>query len=360
MHVKSLYLKQFRHFSEVHLEFTPHLNLICGPNAQGKTTLLEAIRMLMIGKSFRPGQQKDLIKIGSDFCYIEANICKYGVDQNLRMGNSIQERKIFHNSTPLNSISDLIGIIYGVVMTPDDASLVKGSPQERRKFLDIQIAQSDPLYVHHLMRYGRAMQHRNALLKQKVYAAIENWEYEMAHAGAYIHTKRKKLISGLKVVCQEFYSYLTDEVELFDIEYKSSANRVEDEPAVKEFYIKQFHKNRERESFIGYTLVGPHKDDLWIGIGGQDIRYYASEGQQRSSVTALHVGEWKLLREQCDELPILMIDDVGISLDRRRRQRLLDQLVSMGQVFLTTTDEALLSDYRGPNTTIRLPSYDTA
>jgi len=355
MHVKSLFLKQFRNFSEIYLEFTPHLNLICGPNAQGKTSLLEAMRYLMIGKSFRPGQQKDLIQIGCDSCYIEADIIKYGIEQKLRMGSTPQERKIFHNSTPLQSISNLIGIIYGVVMTPDDASLVKGSPQERRKFLDIQIAQSDPLYVHHLMRYARAMQHRNALLKQKIYTTIENWEYEMAHAGAYIYAKRKHLISGLKVVCQQFYSYLTDEVELFDLEYKSSANRFADEAAVKDYYIKQFHKNRERESFLGYTLVGPHKDDLWIGIGGQDIRFFASEGQQRSSVTALHIGEWKLLREQCDERPLLMIDDVGISLDHRRRQRLLDQLASMGQVFLTTTDEALLSDYRGPNTLIKLP-----
>lgn len=355
MYLQSLYLKQFRNYREIHFEFSPSLNLICGPNAQGKTSLLEAIHYLMFGRSFRPGLHQDLIHIGCQSFYLEATFCKHGVDQKLRVYVEGKERKIMSNSTPLLSVSNLLGLIQGVVMTPDDVNLVKGSPSLRRQFLDIQLAQVDPLYVHYLSRYIKAMRHRNQLLRQKKLLSIESWEHEMAQAAAYIVLQRRRSLQALQVHCQTFYGYLTGETEKLTLEYCSGASDCQNETEIKEFHLLHFNKNRDREIHFGHTMVGPHKDDMWIGIGGRDVRFFASEGQQRSCVAALHIGEWQCLKQIAEDIPLFMIDDVGISLDGKRRERLLDQLVSMGQVFLTTTDSDLLNSFAGPKKIILLP-----
>lgn len=355
MHIRSLYLQQFRNYSEAYFEFSPSINLICGPNAQGKTSLLEAIHYLMIGRSFRPSQHQDLIKIDTSSFYLETLFCKHEVDQKLRISTDGKERKMIYNSTSLPSISNLLGLIQGVIMTPDDVSLIKGSPSLRRQFLDIQIAQVDPLYVHYLTRYVRAMRQRNVLLRQKKKTAIEGWEHEMALAAGYIVMQRRQNIHALQQASQKFYAYLTEEAEHLTLEYRSGATPCQSEVEIREYYLRQFHKNRERELILGYTLTGPHKDDLNVEIGGRDARIFASEGQQRSCVTALHVGEWEHLKKTAGDTPLFMIDDVGISLDDNRRDRLISYLTSMGQVFLTTTDPQLLDSYSGVKQSIALP-----
>lgn len=355
MYLRSLYLQQFRNYREAYFEFDPFLNLICGPNAQGKTSLLEAIHYLMIGRSFRSCQHQDLIQQGAHSFYLEAIFCKYEVDQKLRIYVENKERKIIYNHTVLSSVANLLGVIQGVVMTPDDVQLVKGPPLLRRQFLDIQIAQVDPLYVHYLTRYAKAMRQRNQLLKQKQLKSIESWENEMAHAAGYISMQRRFSLHDLQAYSQKFYAYLTEEKESLTLDYRSSAVACQTEIEIKDFYLKQFQKNREREIILGYTLSGPHKDDIWIGIGERDVRYFASEGQQRSCVAALHMGEWQRLKQLAEDIPLLMIDDVGISLDDKRRERLLDQLVSLGQVFLTTTDCQLLDAFTSSKKVFVLP-----
>jgi DNA replication and repair protein RecF len=355
MYVRSLHLQQFRNYREDAFEFDPSLNLICGPNAQGKTSLLEAIYYLMIGRSFRPCRHQDLIRMGSPSLYLEAIFCKHGIDQKLRLYMDDKERKIIHNSTVLPSVSNLLGLIQGVIMTPDDVDLVKGPPCSRRQFLDIQIAQVDPLYVHYLSRYVKAMRHRNHLLKQKKPISIESWEYEMAHSAGYIVMQRKKKVQALQTHCHSFYAYLTDEREHLSLEYQSGASLCQNETEIKEYYLQLYQKNRSREMILGHTLSGPHKDDIAIKIGGRDARYFSSEGQQRSSVIALHMGAWEQLKQAAENTPLFMIDDVGISLDEKRRERLLHRLACLGQVFLTTTDTRLIDSLSGSKKVILLP-----
>lgn len=355
MYLRSLYLQQFRNYKEVYFEFSPSLNLICGPNAQGKTSLLEAIHYLMFGRSFRPGLHQDLIHIGCQSFYLEAIFCQHDVDQKLRLYVEGKERKMLHNSTVLPNVANLLGLIQGVIMTPDDVNLVKGSPVLRRQFLDIQLAQVDPLYVHYLARYSKAMRHRNQLLREKKLLSIESWEHEMAQASAYIVLQRRRSLKALQMHCQKFYHYLTEEKENLILKYCSGASACQTEAEIKDFHLSQFSKNRSREMNFGQTLVGPHKDDIWIGIGERDARYFASEGQQRSCVAALHMGEWQHLKQVADDIPLFMIDDVGISLDNKRRERLLDQLAALGQVFLTTTDANLIDSFEGPKKIFLLP-----
>jgi DNA replication and repair protein RecF len=357
MHLHSLFLKQFRNYKEVHFDFNPSLNLICGPNAQGKTSLLEAIHYLMLGRSFRPCLHQDLIQFEASSFYLEAIFCKHGVDQKLRVHVDGKERKMIYNSTVLPNVSNLLGLIQGVVMTPDDVNLVKGPPLLRRQFLDIQIAQVDPLYVHYLARYTKAMRHRNQLLKQKNLNSIEIWEHEMAQATGYIIMQRRQGLHALQAHCQNFYTYLTDEKEQLSLDYRSGASNCQNEEEIKDFHLQQFLNNRTREMILGYTMHGPHKDDIRIGIGGRDVRYFASEGQQRSCMAALHMGEWQRLNQVADDTPLFMIDDAGISLDDKRRERLLNQLGTLGQVFLTTTDSRLIDSFLGPKKMFLLPLY---
>jgi len=355
MQLRTLFLNNFRIYREVYFEFSPSLNLICGPNAQGKTSILEAIHYLMFGRSFRPGTNQDLTHLNHSSFYLEAIINKHGVDQKLKIFSECKERKMTLNNTPLSGIANLLGLVQGVIMTPDDVNLIKGSPMVRRQFLDILLAQADPLYVHYLARYNKAMRNRNQLLKQKKQLSIESWEHEMAQSSAYIVLQRRSSVQALQTHCQNFYHYLTGDAETLTLEYLSGANECKTESEIVQHHLLQYSKNRVREMMIGHTLSGPHKDDVGIGIGGRDVRFFASEGQQRSCVAALHIAEWSHLKQVSDDIPLFMIDDVGISLDERRRERLLDRLSSLGQVFLTTTDASLIDAFSGPKKVLLLP-----
>lgn len=347
MHIQTLYLQNFRSYEDAYFEFSPHVNLISGPNAQGKTSLLEAIHLLMIGRSFKTGQYLDLIRQDQPGFYLEIHFVKHGIDQSLRIIGNANERKIMLNSTALNSLSSLLGLIQGVLQTPDDVNILKGAPQLRRQFLDIQIAQADPLYVHHLTRYARAMRQRNQLLRTKNMTAIETWEFEMSQSASYIVLKRHQTIKNLQLNSQSYYTLLTEEQAPLTINYRANSSQLFSADEIKQYFLMQFQKHRERERILGYTLTGPHKDDFNILIENRDVRFFASEGQQRSCATALHFAEWQSLHQSSTEKPLFMIDDVGMSLDHNRRERLINQLGNLGQVFLTTTDSTLLDSYPG-------------
>lgn len=342
MLLNSLFLKQFRSYDEYYFDFSPKINLICGGNAIGKTTVLEAIHLLMGGKSFRTSQTKDMIQVGQPYFFIEAAFKKNEIDQKLRFSFDGKNRHIFHNNTVCASASNLLGLMQGCVLTPDDASMVKGAPLARRHYLDMQNAQADPLYVHHLMRYNRAMQQRNVLLRSKQLATIESWEYEMANAAAYIVSQRSITTENLNIKLRELYRHLSGENEELALRYRSGPPEGLDSLGYRDFFIHLFYKHRKREADMGFTLNGPHKDDLLITIGDKEARFFASEGQQRSCIAAMRFAEWERLKERTYDMPLMLIDDVGISLDEGRRARLFELLTTLGQVFLTTTSDTWL------------------
>lgn len=340
MIIKTLYLRHFRSYQEAFFEFCPHFNVIQGANARGKTTILEAIHYLMLGRSFRSPQSQELIKEGCDHFYIEAHFSKHGVDQSIKIGFDGKEKKLIYNHTPLPSAAGLLGIVQGVIMSPDDINLVKGTPQLRRQFLDIQLAQVDPLYVHHLTRYARATKQRNQLLKARQSVSIETWEHEMSQSSAYLSWRRRETVNDLTKRSSATYLGLTKEDVPIDIHYQTHFPN-SDVQQLREYHLGQLKKYREREMMIGYTLTGPHKDDLGFIMKDNHLRHFGSEGQQRSFVTAVRLAEWDRLNQIAQDLPLLMIDDVGISLDQMRRQNLMNLLSNGAQIFLTTTDENL-------------------
>lgn len=336
MELSALYLKNFRIYEEARFSFKEGLNWIVGPNASGKTTILEALYVLMTGRSFRTTQLGELIRHGCDFFYLEASFIKYGLEQVLKFSFNGIERKIIHNQTVLPSSVSLLGLLKGVVMTPDDVSLVKGQPALRRQFLDVQIAQCDPLYVHHLTRYNRAVQQRNALLRLKKKEGIELWEHELALSSSYLTEKRYSAAADLQELGQKIHDSLAGEPFPFSLSYKSSAPPAKE--LLREHFLHQLNRNRQREMELGFTITGPHKDDLLIHLSQKEVRHFGSEGQQRTCVAALKLAEWERVKRAEDGVPLMMVDDAGISLDPSRRKTLLMHLESLGQVFLTTTD----------------------
>ncbi len=291
----------------------------------------------MTGRSFRSQHLKELVKHQKTDFYIELAFIKHGVEQSLRMSYDGKERKIHYNNTPCSSITGLIGVIPGTIMIPDDVSMIKGAPALRRKYLDMQLAQSDPLYVHHLTRFHRALRYRNVLLKEKRLEAMDVWEQELAGAASYISAKRYQILVDLQRKCCGILSELSGKAESIQLKYRSQCPEERDDK--KTYYSDLYKKMRTRELHFGLSLVGPHKDDMQILIDDKDARHFSSEGQQRSCVAALRFAEWECLRQLADVNPLMMIDDLGISLDVARRSKLMEQLSYLNQVFLTTTEE---------------------
>jgi DNA replication and repair protein RecF len=345
MHLHKIKLVQFRVYAGASFTFSPGVNLIVGPNAQGKTSLLEAIYLLIAAKSFRTHKTAEMIAFGSNGFSIEGAFEKEDVNQTIRLFTNGREKGAVYNSTRLFNWASVVGLINGSVLTPDDASLVKGSPQLRRHYLDVLIAQADPLYIHHLDRYHRALDQRNALLRSRKVRSIETWEQEMAQSAAYLIRKRATTVSSVSHLLAGIHHELSGEKESITLRYRNGTleNKQLIQDDLKIAFLEDLNRHRAREQEVGFTLVGPHKDDIDILLDQKDVRSYGSEGQQRTCVGSLKLAEWHFLKETVGEVPLMLIDDLGISLDKTRQRRLLQMLEGLGQVFLTSTQQVEFS-----------------
>lgn len=332
MHLKRLFLRNFRNYKQAEAIFSPSVNVIQGENGQGKSNLLEAIHLVSTGRSFRTHSLPDLITFGEKFFYLEAEFQKEGIAQTLRVYYDENTRKVQYNETVYPSLNSLLGILPSVLLTPDDLSLVSGNPAERRRFLDLHIAQTDPLYVHHLGRYYKAVKQRNHLLKTKSDAAIGAWEQMMAQSASYIVNKRKHASEALKTPSSQWMEVLSQKRDAIDLNYQSSLSGGD----TADHFQQIWQKMRPKEMHVGATLVGPHRDDMMIHLSEKPAKVFSSEGQKRSCISALRFAEWQRMAETLGAYPILGIDDFGIQLDEGRRLQLKNHLPKFKQVFLTS------------------------
>jgi DNA replication and repair protein RecF len=323
MFIKRLYLRHFRNYSEAEILFTPEVNLIRGNNAQGKTNLLEALYLLGTGRSFRTPHLKEMIQNDASFFFVEAEFLKDGISQHIRLSFDGEVKKLDYNNTSYAHFSNLLGLLPIVLLAPEDVLLITGAPADRRRFLDIHLAQSDPLYVYHLTRYHKAVKHRNFLLRKKTTASIETWESLMVVSAAYLRQRRQEVVAGLSQGLKAGMLELSNNQDLLEIKYLSS-------------YTDNYLQHRAKELILGSTLTGPHRDDLEILINGQEARSFASQGQLRSAVAAMRLAQWQHLKDHHNAPPLFCIDDFGVHLDGARRDALLGKIASFGQVFLTS------------------------
>lgn len=325
-------------------EFIPHegFNLIFGENGQGKTNLLEALWLFTGNKSFRNNKDSELIKFEENGAKLNMSFFSQQREQGAQIDISLS-RQATLNGVKLSSPAMLSRALCAMTFTPEHLSLVSDGPAKRRRFLDEAIAQLRPKYGALINEYNHIITQRNALLKDipyhsDLYDTLDVWEEKAARAGANIVAFRCKYISRLKEVAGEIYGGLSGQRESFSLRYDCSFCSNPEELSVTEFenaLTKRLFQGRKEDIASGHSSMGPHRDDMEIYIKGVSARAFGSQGQKRSAVLALKLGEAKLLEEDLKETPIALLDDVMSELDSFRQKYMLESFKGW-QVFITT------------------------
>jgi DNA replication and repair protein RecF len=336
-YLKSLFLFQFRNYERAEIHLGPHINLFIGKNGQGKTNCLEAIALLIAGKSFRTSHLKELMYHEKSEFALEAIFDRYCIEQTLLIHYTDHKKQMRYNEKLYSSFVPLIGLLQGVYFSSYQNQLIKGAPSIRRRFLDLQCSQIDPLYLHHLRRYQTALKERNVLLKEKQTKSLELYDVLMAESAPYLLEQRKKALKELQKLAQEKHYKLTklnDQIEFIYLTHP----RFDSTVTTPELFLEVITKERGKDLKLGYSSTGPHRDDLLFNLNGSDAKKFASEGQIQSLITALYLAEYQRLLNNTDETPLFCIDDIGQNLDASRLQSLYEMLDQMGQVFITTPE----------------------
>jgi len=341
--LKSIAFRNFRNYESLNLQFSSGVNLITGRNAQGKTNILEGIHFLSTAKSHRTNRDDELIRRGNLWFYLKGQVVSGSLTAVVEVTNACGEKKrIKINGKSQERISSIIGKIVVVMFSPEDLSLVKGIPSERRRFLDILISQISPSYLHVLQEYNSALRQRNELLKsirdRRVdVGSLDSWNVLLVNAGSEIIRQRIAIISELTELAKEKHNQLTSDGEYLDVEYQSFLEMGADSE-IDRLYEENLDKARVLDMKRGSTSVGPHRDDLIFNINGVDARKFCSQGQQRTGVLSLKLANLELIGKKLGEYPIILLDDVTSELDSSRSSFLFDLLDSISvQTFLTST-----------------------
>lgn len=348
MHIKTLKLRDFRNYQDQSLELNPGLNIFVGDNAQGKTNLLEAIYVLSLSKSYRTGRETELIRHGSAETIIQAQVQKMArLDLAVKVSQTAS-KKLLVNQKATNANS-FVGRLNTVLFTPDVLQLVKGSPGDRRRFLDIQICQIDPVYRTNLLKYQRVIRQRNSLLKESqaqrsLLKQLGVWDPQLVALGTKIIWRRQEILSILEEFSQRAHKKISHDLENLKVAYAPffvatvEESKKYDLGEIERFLWQELEHKREEEARRGYTLVGPHRDDIVFLINGLDLKTYGSQGQQRTAVLAYILAELELVAKETGEYPVVLLDDVMSELDQTRRSFLLSILNKKAQTIVTTTN----------------------
>ncbi len=346
MKIESLSIKNFRNYGVQSLKFDEKINVFIGKNAQGKTNLLESIFYCCIGKSFKSCKDKELIKWNEENSFIKLRVNKKyrDIDIDIKL-NRTQKKSILINGLPIKKIGDLIGEINVVFFSPQELKLVRESPEERRKFMDIDISQNNKRYFYQLSRYEKILANRNKLLKssmsiEAVKETIDIWDRALISSAKFIANERIKFIENVLPYAQKAHSYISGGKENLTLIYKCGcAVKLDDK--FEENMDKLLKKNLEKDFKLGYTTIGVHRDDIDIFLNETEVKSFGSQGQQRTVALALKLAELENMFNITGEYPILLLDDVFSELDLDRQNRLL-KFVGRTQTFITCTDERKL------------------
>lgn len=346
MRVKKINYSCFRNIREAELAFAPGVNVLWGMNAQGKSNILEGIYYFARGRSFRGVRDRDLVMFGEDAARFSIDFERGENAAPVRLAAQIPtsgKKQLLRNGAPLRGAAELLGAFRAVLFCPAHLSLVNGGPADRRSFLDIAIAQGSPDYVYYLSNYRRFLAERNALLKRAASgAAVSRLEWEtyaaqLARAAAEIYTARYEYCATLTEHVADCFVEMTGNRESPSLRYVSHFDEGEKSASYEELLFEKLTANLERESIVGSTLWGPHKDDIAILLNGREARLYASQGQQRSLALAMKLAEGELSRRASGEYPVFLLDDVFSELDESRRRFIVEKL--RGRQLIVTSCE---------------------
>ena len=338
MKIKKLFLQNFRNYENETFTFSKGLNVLFGKNGQGKTNCAEAVFYLCTGASLRIRHDKQLIRIGAESARIVAETeNRYG---NVTIEADIYEnkREIRVNGSKIAKNADLMGHVNSVFFSPGELRLIQDGPDERRRFMNISISQTSPAYYTALLRYNKILDQRNSLLKNRdvslVLDTLPVWDEQLCKYAAIIVQKRAEFVEKLAPHAKEFHAFLTDGKEELVIKPERKYEGTAEE--IAKTLLRRLENNYEKDLRLGFTTVGPHRDDLDVLIGGVDAKAYASQGQTRTAALALKLSEVQIFKTLSGEYPILVLDDVMSELDLPRRKKLL-KCIEEVQTLLTCT-----------------------
>ncbi|RXZ83875.1 DNA replication/repair protein RecF [Paenibacillaceae bacterium] len=344
MFLNKIHLQHYRNYNQVELNTDHMVNLFVGPNAQGKTNLLEAIFALALTKSHRTSKDKELIGWNAESAHIYGEVeRKYGgVKLDLIFSNQGKKAKI--NGLEQRKLSEFVGTLNVVMFAPEDLEIVKGTPGIRRRFLDMEIGQVQPGFLHTLQQYGKVLAQRNNYLKSVTSSTAQQtmldvWNMQLAEYGVKIIKKRQSFIHKLERWAKEIHLGITTGGEQLTIQYRPSLDLdlAQDESVLFEQFMIKLSQVKDQELRRGMTMVGPHRDDMTFHINGKEAHIYGSQGQQRTTALSLKLAEIELIHEEIGEYPLLLLDDVLSELDQNRQIQLIDTFQRKVQTFITTT-----------------------
>lgn len=334
MYIKSLELKDFRNYDSLSMEFHNGINILYGDNAQGKTNILEAIYICSTTKSHKGSKEKEVIRMGRDEShlriFVERDNVIHKVDMHLKKNKS---KGVAIDGLPIKKSGELFGLVNIVFFSPEDLSIIKNGPSERRRFIDLELCQLDKVYLHNLANYNKIIVQRNNLLKQisfdrKLLDTLSIWNMQLIEYGSQIIRRRESFIKQLNEIVYDIHKKLSGDKEELKINYEPNVS-------IEEFPVK-LASYREKDIALKMTNVGPHRDDISFLNGTVDIRKFGSQGQQRTAALSLKLAEIELVKKMTHDKPILLLDDVLSELDRKRQNYLLNSIDDI-QTIITCT-----------------------
>ena len=363
MKINKIYAVNFRNYGACNLDFSSMINVFYGQNAQGKTNILEAIFYSAFGMSHRTFTEEDLLKLGCKEMAVGVEYDSFSGLHEIKIKKFQQlgrnKKEIFLDGAKVKP-KEHYGSLNAVMFSPEDLQLVKGEPSLRRRFFDMQIAQTDPIYYDLLVKYNRVVQQRNKLLKEirdneGSSAQLKPWNKEFIALATAIAKKRQLALEKLKVIAGEIYASITGNKEILTIKYELKANNGEllypenDFEDWEIFYTQKLAERERIDILRGNTGIGPHRDDIVLLLNDMSLKSFGSQGQQRSGALALKLSQLEYVRREIGEFPILLLDDVMSELDNSRRAQLLMFIDGKVQTFITVNDRELIPELAGNN-----------
>jgi len=341
MRIKKLSLLNYKNIKQVDLNFSTHMNCFFGNNGMGKTNLLDAIYYLTFFKSHGHTLDKNLVRHDKELCTLKGLYEREGANDEIFCAIRLGMRKVFRrNQKEYKKLSDHIGLIKLVLVSPDDIELIKGGSIERRQFIDLVIMQQDTRYLNALIQYNQLCKQRNALLKAQnrdatTYDVIEE---QMVSYATFIYEKRKQVIQDFVPVFNNYYQRICSSAENVSLHYISQLDSLD--------FAQQLKNNRERDLIIGFTTIGTHKDDLEMLLDEELIRRIGSQGQKKTFLIALKLAQYKFMADLGNCSPLLLLDDIFDKLDAKRVEEIIKLVAGkeFGQIFITDTNRKYLDE----------------
>jgi len=347
MKFTALSLKNFRNYASLIFKPGGGITVLYGANGSGKTNLLESMHLLSVGRSHRTSADREMIAQGEDVAFVRARTQrldgKHDLEVRLYPLEKPQKRVLIQGK-PAERIADMLGHATTVMFAPEDLRIVSDGPAARRRFIDMQLSQIRPSYLKALRRYLSTLEKRNALLKsqkarqsQDFYRQLDAWDEQLAGTAVYVVEPRRWFLEELSRHAAERYADIAEDVnEVFALRYTGPLATT---PTPYRDMLAALKRTRAEDERRLFTTFGPHRDDLSLMLAGKDLRAYGSQGQVRSAVLSMKLGELALIENEMGEMPALLLDDVFSELDHQRRNALLQSTRGV-QTFITCTDKS--------------------